>query len=150
MSRAPLLALSIVMALLLVGPAGAALPLLPEHEARAHRLAQSLRCPVCQNQTVAESDAPLAADLRGQIQAQVAAGRSDEEVRAFMVRRFGDFVLYEPPRTPQTLLLWLGPFALLGGGALLLWRRVRLGTDAAAPADGMDGGSVKPPGEGLG
>jgi cytochrome c-type biogenesis protein CcmH len=112
--------------------AGAA-PLPAEQEARAHRLAQSLRCPVCQNQTVAESRAPLAQDLREQIQAQMAAGRSDDEVRAFMVQRFGDFVLYEPPRTPQTLLLWLGPFILLGGGALALWRRLSRGVTTAGP-----------------
>ena len=119
-----------ILAALAVGWAGAA-PLSPVEEARAHRLAQSLRCPVCQNQTIAESNAPLAQDLREQVQAQVAAGRSDAEVREFMVRRFGAFVLYEPPRTPQTLLLWLGPFALLGGGALVLWRRVRRGAGDA-------------------
>jgi cytochrome c-type biogenesis protein CcmH len=123
-----------LVALACVAGAGAA-PLPPQQEARAHRLAQSLRCPVCQNQTVAESDAPLAHDLRGQIQAQVAAGRSDEEVRVFMVQRFGDFVLYEPPRTPQTLLLWLGPFGLLGGGALVLWRRVRRAQAEALDTD---------------
>ena len=119
------------LAALAVGWAGAA-PLSADEEARAHRLAQSLRSPVCQNQTIAESNAPLAQDLREQVQAQVAAGRSDAEVREFMVRRFGDFVLYEPPRTPQTLLLWLGPFALLGGGALVLWRQVRRRAGAAA------------------
>lgn len=116
-------------AALAFGLAGAA-PLPAEQEARTHRLAQSLRCPVCQNQTLAESSAPVALDLREQIQAQVAAGRSDDEVRAFMVQRFGDFVLYEPPRTPQTLLLWLGPFILLGGGGLVLWRRLRAGPGA--------------------
>ena len=82
-------AIVLAWAALAFGLAGAG-PLPAEQEARAHRLAQSLRCPVCQNQTVAESEAPLAADLRTQIQAQVAAGRSDEEVRAFMVRQGGD------------------------------------------------------------
>lgn len=120
-------------AALAFGLAGAA-PLPAEQEARVHRLAQSLRCPVCQNQTLAESNAPVALDLREQIQAQVVAGRSDDEVRAFMVQRFGDFVLYEPPRTPQTLLLWLGPFILLGGGGLVLWRRLRAGSAAGDPA----------------
>jgi cytochrome c-type biogenesis protein CcmH len=119
-------------AALAFGLAGTA-PLPAEQEARAHRLAQSLRCPVCQNQTVAESSAPLAQDLREQIQAQVAAGRSDDEVRAFMVQRFGDFVLYEPPRTRQTLLLWLGPFLLLGGGALALRRRLGPGHPVTEP-----------------
>lgn len=120
-------------AALAFGLAGAA-PLPAEQEARAHRLAQSLRCPVCQNQTLAESNAPVALDLREQIQAQVAAGRSDDEVQAFMVQRFGDFVLYEPPRTPQTLLLWLGPFILLGGGGVVLWRRLRAGPPTGDPA----------------
>ena len=136
-------------AALALGLAGAA-PLPTEEEARAHRLAQSLRCPVCQNQNLAESDAPLAQDLREQIQAQVAAGRSDEEVRAFMVRRFGDFVLYEPPRTPQTLLLWSGPFLLLGGGALVLWRRLRRGAVAVEPdAEGAPERAAGRAGEGA-
>ena len=126
-------AIALAGAVLASGLAGAA-PLPADQEARAHRLAQSLRCPVCQNQTLAESNAPVALDLREQIQAQVAAGRSDEEVQAFMVQRFGDFVLYEPPRTPQTLLLWLGPFILLGGGGLVLWRRLRAGSAAGDPA----------------
>ena len=134
------------LAALVLGGAGAA-PLPLEQEARAHRLAQSLRCPVCQNQTIAESNAPLAQDLREQVQAQVAAGRSDAEVREFMVRRFGAFVLYEPPRTPQTLLLWLGPFALLGGGAVVLWRRVRRGAGQAL-ADGLEGAAGPRAGEG--
>lgn len=117
-------------------PVQAQAPLPPQQEARAHRLAQALRCPVCQNQTLAESEAPLATDLRAQIRAQVAAGHSDAQVRDFMVSRFGDFVLYEPPRNAQTLLLWLGPFALLGGGAFALWRRVRGGARAAVPEVG--------------
>ncbi|WP_157272136.1 cytochrome c-type biogenesis protein [Azohydromonas aeria] len=124
-------ALLLAGAVLGAGAAGADVPLAPPEEARAHRLAQALRCPVCQNQTLAESEAPLAADLRAQVRAQVAAGRSDAQVREFMVSRFGDFVLYEPPRNAQTLLLWLGPFALLGGGAFALWRRVSAGARAA-------------------
>ncbi|WP_157271075.1 cytochrome c-type biogenesis protein [Azohydromonas aeria] len=138
--RRTVAALLLARAALGAGVAGAAdadAPLPPAQEARAHRLAQELRCPVCQNQTLAESEAPLAADLRAQVRAQVAAGHSDAQVRDFMVRRYGDFVLYEPPRNAQTLLLWLGPFALLGGGAFVLWRRVRNGTRAAAP-DGDD------------
>lgn len=121
-------------------PARAEVALSPEQEARAHQLALSLRCPVCQNQTIAESGAPVAQDLREQVRAQVAAGRSDDEVRDFMRERFGDFVLYEPPWNAQTLALWLGPFALLGGGALALaWRLRRTARDAAGVDFGPDG-----------
>ncbi|MDZ5460957.1 cytochrome c-type biogenesis protein [Azohydromonas lata] len=130
-----LLRVACLLACLSMALAGAAPTLQPQQEARAHHLAQSLRCPVCQNQTVAESNAPLAQDLREQIQAQVAAGRSDEEVRAFMVSRYGDFVLYEPRATAQTWLLWLGPFMLLGGGALVLGARVRRAARAELSAD---------------
>lgn len=84
---------------------------------RAHRLATELRCPVCQNQTLADSNADLARDLKDEIHQQVAQGRSDEEIRRFMVQRYGDFVLYEPPLRAGTVLLWAGPFLLLGVGA---------------------------------
>jgi len=86
-------------------------------EARLKALAEELRCLVCQNQTIADSSAPLALDLRNQIRAQVAAGRSDSEIRAYMVDRYGDFVLYRPPFRASTALLWAGPFALLFLGA---------------------------------
>jgi cytochrome c-type biogenesis protein CcmH len=87
-------------------------------------LAHELRCLVCQNQTIADSNAPLALDLRNQIREQLAAGKSDEDVMEFMVARYGDFVLYRPPFKPATLALWLGPFLLLAAGALVFWRRV--------------------------
>ena len=72
-----------------------------------------LRCLVCQNQTIAESNAPLAADLREQVRSQIESGRSDEEIRRYLTDRYGDFVLYNPPLKPQTWLLWFAPFALL-------------------------------------
>jgi len=92
---------------------------------RTAALAEDLRCLVCQNQTLAESNAPLAVDLRNQMREQLAKGASEREVREFMVARYGDFVLYKPPFKASTAALWLGPFALLLAGAVLLVRRVR-------------------------
>ena len=91
---------------------------------RVAALSQELRCLVCQNQTLADSNAPLALDLRRTIREQLAAGASEEEVIDFMVARYGDFVLYRPPLKASTLLLWAGPFLLLFAGAFLLYRRV--------------------------
>ncbi len=97
----------------------------PVQAARAVRLAEQLRCLVCQNQSIAESNAELANDLRGQIREQIAAGKTDDEIVAYMVNRYGDFVLYRPPFKATTLLLWAGPALLLVGGALVLARNVR-------------------------
>ena len=109
----------------------------PALEARMRDIASELRCVVCQNQTVADSHAELAADLRQQIREQLAAGQSSEQVLAFMTARYGDFVLYRPPLNPRTLLLWWGPALLLLGSllglAMLLRRRSRLGDDAFDP-----------------
>ncbi|MCX7960900.1 MAG: cytochrome c-type biogenesis protein CcmH [Burkholderiales bacterium] len=80
---------------------------------RFRQLAAKLRCLVCQNQTLADSGAELAGDLRRELREQIRAGRSDEQIVEFMVARYGDFVLYEPPLKATTLLLWVGPFALL-------------------------------------
>ncbi|HSW84801.1 MAG TPA: cytochrome c-type biogenesis protein, partial [Usitatibacter sp.] len=80
----------------------------PVVEQRLKDLAEELRCLVCQNQTIADSTAPLALDLRNQIRAQVAQGRTDDEIRAYMVARYGDFVLYRPPLKATTVMLWLG------------------------------------------
>jgi len=92
---------------------------------RMKRLESELRCLVCQNQTLADSDAPLAVDLRREIRALAVAGRSDDEIRTFLVDRYSDFVLYSPPFKPVTILLWVGPFALLGVGALTWWLVLR-------------------------
>lgn len=82
-----------------------------------------LRCLVCQNQTIAESNAPLAADLRDQVRSQIEAGRSDEEIRSYLIARYGDFVLYNPPLKPRTWLLWLAPFGLLALALIIVLRR---------------------------
>jgi cytochrome c-type biogenesis protein CcmH len=98
----------------------------PVAAARAVALAEKLRCLVCQNQTILESNAELAQDLRRQIREQIAAGKSDAEIVDYMVARYGDFVLYQPPVKSTTLLLWAGPALLLGVGFLVLARTVRL------------------------
>ncbi len=94
-------------------------------EKRAAGLAHELRCLVCQNQTIADSNAPLAVDLRKQIREQLAAGKSEQDVIDFMVARYGDFVLYRPPFKASTVFLWGGPFLFLLFGAWFLIRRVR-------------------------
>jgi cytochrome c-type biogenesis protein CcmH len=94
-------------------------------ERRVTNLAHELRCLVCQNQTLADSNAPLAVDLRNQIREQLKAGRSEREITDFMVQRYGDFVLYRPPFKASTVALWAGPFLLLALGAWLFVRRLR-------------------------
>lgn len=103
-----------------------AAPKAPEVDAdRLHALTAELRCLVCQNESLADSNAPLALDLKREIAQRVAAGDSDAQIIEFLVERYGDFVTYRPPLRAGTLLLWLGPPALLLGGGLLLWRRLR-------------------------
>jgi cytochrome c-type biogenesis protein CcmH/NrfF len=94
----------------------------PALEARVNQLAAELRCLVCQNQSLADSHATLAIDLKNQVREQLKAGRSDAQVVEYMTQRYGDFVLYRPPVKATTLLLWAGPLLLLIGGALALWR----------------------------
>ncbi len=97
----------------------------PVAAARAVKLAEKLRCLVCQNQSIADSNAELANDLRRQIREQIAAGKSDSEIVDYMVNRYGDFVLYQPPFKLTTVVLWAGPALLLGGGFLVLVRNLR-------------------------
>jgi len=89
----------------------------PQIEARLKTLAVELRCLVCQNQTLADSHAPLAEDLRREVREMIAKDMSDKEIIDFLVQRYGDFVLYRPPWKASTTLLWLGPFLLLIAGA---------------------------------
>jgi cytochrome c-type biogenesis protein CcmH len=93
-------------------------------EKRVATLAHELRCLVCQNQTLADSNAPLAVDLRNQIREQLKAGRTERDVVQFMVARYGDFILYRPPFKASTVALWLGPFLLLLLGVFILYRRI--------------------------
>ena len=125
--RAALAALLLAFAALAWGQAEEVAKPDPAVEARLKGLAEELRCLVCQNQTIADSSAPLALDLRNQIRTQIAQGRSDTQIRDYMVERYGDFVLYRPPFKATTALLWIGPFALvlLGAGIFLVLVRRR-------------------------
>lgn len=105
----------------------------PALEAREIRLAGQLRCVVCQNQTVAESNAPLAADMRRVIRTQLRAGRTDQQVVEFFEQRYGAFVHYSPPFKASTWLLWIGPFALAAIGLAVLVTALRRRADRALP-----------------
>jgi cytochrome c-type biogenesis protein CcmH len=94
----------------------------PLLEARLKAMSHELRCLVCQNQTLADSDAPLAEDLRKEIRTQMKEGKSDQEVIDYLVARYGDFVRYRPPVNNSTALLWFGPFILLLIGGFVLFR----------------------------
>jgi cytochrome c-type biogenesis protein CcmH len=130
----------LALALLMAGPAAAVLPdeMLkdPAQEERARAISKDLRCVVCQNQSIDDSDAPLARDLRLLVREQIAQGKSDAQVRDYVVERYGNFVLLKPPVEGDTLLLWAGPFAvlLLGAAGLVAWRRrANALTPAATP-----------------
>ena len=106
----------------------------PLRQKRAVELEANLRCLVCQNQTIADSNAELAQDLRRQVREQIAEGRTDTEIIGYMVQRYGDFVLYKPPVKAATLLLWFGPALLLVLGIFALWRHVRTRNRRVEPA----------------
>jgi cytochrome c-type biogenesis protein CcmH len=116
--------------------AGEAPPLAddPALEQRVMRLASELRCLVCQNETLADSRADLAIDLRNQVREQMRAGKTDGEIKTWLTDRYGDFVLYRPPVKATTWLLWFGPFILLlaGAGLLFLYLRRRDARTASA------------------
>jgi cytochrome c-type biogenesis protein CcmH len=102
----------------------------PSLEARARALSKELRCLVCQNQSIDDSDAELARDLRRIVREQLAGGKSDDEIIAFLTARYGDFVLLKPPVRPATLGLWFGPFLILviAGIGIAVWLRRRRGS----------------------
>jgi len=97
----------------------------PVLEERVMNLSKELRCLVCQNETLADSRADLAEDLRNQIREQMKAGKSDKEIVAYLTQRYGKFILYNPPIDPTTYLLWFGPFVLLLAGLFVLFRFVK-------------------------
>lgn len=103
-------------------------------ETRFHALTHELRCVMCQNQSLADSDAQIAVDLRREILQLIRDGRSDAEIREFLVQRYGEFVLYRPAVSPATWLLWFGPLLVLGAGGWVVWRSVR-GRVEPAPGD---------------
>lgn len=105
----------------------------PALEARARDVSKHLRCVVCQNETIDESNAEIARDMRVLLRTRILAGDSNEQVIAFLVSRYGDYVLLKPRFMPITFALWFGPFIVLGLGAVVVYRRLR-GTPAAGPA----------------
>lgn len=118
-----------IMLAVVAAPAGAVLPdeMLADaaKEARARAISQDLRCVVCQNQSIDDSDAPLARDLRIVVREQLTLGRTDAETVDYVVQRYGHFVLLKPPMEAATWALWLGPFVLLGAGGLGLLAMAR-------------------------
>ncbi len=118
----------------------------PAIEARMLTIAGELRCLVCQNQTIADSHAGLAEDLREEVRVMLRKGETDEQIIKYMTDRYGDFVLYRPPVKPTTMLLWFGPAALLVGGSaallLVLRRRSRMPDDRFEPDESDEAGVV--------
>jgi cytochrome c-type biogenesis protein CcmH len=115
------------------GDAGFDDPVLDE---RYRTLIREVRCPKCQNESIADSDAPVAADLRREIREQIAGGASDDQVVDFLLVRYGDFVLYRPQFKPTTWALYASPFVLLLAGAIVFWRILRI--RSAQPLDDED------------
>ena len=140
-----LIACVFVVAAMLAGPAAYAVQpdeimADPGKEARARDLSRELRCMVCQNQSIDDSEAPLARDLRLLVRERIAAGDSDAQVLDFLVARYGEFVLLKPRLEPRTWLLWLLSPLVLAGGGLLLWIQGRRRSRSAA---GQDNSTVK-------
>jgi cytochrome c-type biogenesis protein CcmH len=111
----------------------------PAEQSRYERVIRDLRCLVCRSESIADSNAPLAADLRREVETLMRAGRSDEEIYAFMTERYGDFVLLQPPVAPRTWLLWAAPALFLAGGVavvlVVVRRRARLASVNPAALD---------------
>ena len=129
MTRARFLSILLICLLAPVVTAQVEAPEIPSDdpviEQRLANLSKELRCLQCQNQTLADSPAGLASDLRREIRAQMKAGKSDQEIIAFLTQRYGDFILYRPRVTFTTYLLWFGPFVLLLAGLYVLFRYIR-------------------------
>lgn len=137
--------MGLVLALLL--PLAGAQAVLPEAEVsqRLQHLSKELRCLVCQNESLAESPASLADDLRNEVRAQIESGQSDEAIKAYLVARYGYFVIYQPPFMWRTLGLWLTPFLILfglGGWLLYQLRRQQVQTTVSETVDGVDQADV--------
>ena len=104
----------------------------PAMEARARNLQRQLRCLVCQGESIDESNSPLANDLRRLVREQMVAGKTDAEIQDFLVARYGDFILMKPPVQPNTWLLWLAPFLVLGAAGAVAWVTVKKAAARAA------------------
>lgn len=107
----------------------------PELEKRYHQLSFELRCPKCQNQNIADSDAPIAKDLRRLLHQQLEAGASDSQIKDFMVARYGEFVLYRPRFSGPTMMLWLAPFFLFVCAAVIVFVSFRRRSALSASSD---------------
>jgi len=127
MTRSHFLSLLLILVIMSLAIAKDAQPLGddPAVEQRLVKLSQELRCLVCQNETLADSRADLAEDLRREIREQIKAGKSDKEIIAFLTERYGQFILYRPRVTPTTYVLWFGPFVLLLAGLAVLFRYIK-------------------------
>lgn len=144
----------LVLAMLCFSTAAWALDPMPfkdrEEELRFQDITRELRCLVCQNQNIADSNADLARDLRQEVFEMMREGKSDAEIKQFMTERYGDFVLYRPPMKPSTWLLWFGPFVALLAGAFFLIRSIRARQRSraeAAPASASANSSPDDPNE---
>jgi cytochrome c-type biogenesis protein CcmH len=115
----------------------------PVLEAKMMLIAEELRCLVCQNETIAASNAELAVDLKNQIRIKLDQGQSQQQILDFMVQRYGDFVLYRPPLKTTTVLLWLGPFTLLATAVLMMVRNVRRRRRCVQPSALSDADTAK-------
>jgi cytochrome c-type biogenesis protein CcmH len=130
----------LVLALLLIASVAVAAPA-PDtfsdaaQEARARNLQRELRCLVCQGQSIDESNAPLASDLRHLVRQQITDGRSDDQIKDYLKARYGDFILMQPPLEQTTWLLWLAPFLVLGGAGGVAWMAISRGKKAAESLD---------------
>ena len=124
-------------------PANTESQLSPEAKARMKSLSEELRCLVCQNQTLADSNAELAVDLRREVEKMVAAGRSNDQIKTYLVERYGDFVLYKPPMQANTIALWFAPFVLLLIGAIV-WAAVQRRSRMRAAGPGAAAGASAP------
>lgn len=131
--KALFIALGLSLALMAQAKVAANMAADPALEARMMVIAEELRCLVCQNETIAASHADLAVDLKNQIRIKLAQGQSQQQILDFMVERYGEFVLYRPPLKTNTVLLWIGPFVLLGMALLMLALNVKRRKRAAQP-----------------
>ncbi|MBO0733431.1 MAG: cytochrome c-type biogenesis protein CcmH [Methylocapsa sp.] len=136
---------AVLLALLLIAPVAAhavqpdEIMRDPKLEARARALSAQLRCMVCQNESIDESNADLARDLRLLVRERLQAGDSDDQIRSFLVGRYGDFILLKPPFKLETWLLWAGPFLLLFSGVIIIFMAQRRRPRNIAAADCLAG-----------
>lgn len=139
MVRVLISALLLVSSIVWSAPEG----LSAEEMDRYHDLLEELRCLVCQNQNLAESNASLANDLKRQVEDMIRAGQTDEQIKTYLQARYGDFVLYRPPFKPSTWVLWVSPFVVLVLVLLIAWLTLRRRWTADAPVAAVDRDALK-------